>query len=208
MLSGCSKADKKFPLEFLQISNVKAEELQPDDINIIEEKAFDSEYSAFIFTDNENSEFKGGINFNGKLYYIGQVSMETTPANLMGIEEIEVFGRKAAKIYGISGANYAQAFYWFVGENPEDSIIQADGNTLEIDLDDDDKKEIISTLGTIPQTTIYKSKEGKIYASDVNKSIGAESVALLDKENKIFEVYFEPNKPQRYVYQDEAFTRK
>lgn len=209
LLNGCNKEDSIYPLEFFQISNTKIENLQLDNINkIIEEKIIDKELSAFIFTDNENSEFKGGINMNGKSYYIGQVSMENTPDDLMGIEEIQVFGKKAVKIYGILGANYAQAFYWFVGEKPEDSIIQIDGNTMEVDLDDDYKKEITSTLDTIPETRIYMLKEGKIYASDINKSIGAKSVALQDKDKKIFEVYFEPNKPEQYMFYKGSLIKK
>ncbi len=209
LLNGCSKEDNIYPLEFFQINNVKIENLELDNINkIIEEKTIDKERSAFIFTDNENSEFKGGINFNGNSYYIGQVSMDNIPEDLMGIEEIQVFGRKAVKIYGILGANYAQAFYWFVEENPEKSIIQIDGNTVEIDLDNDDKNEVVATIGTIPETRIYMLKEGKIVISDVNKSIGANSITLQDKDKRLFEVYFEPNKPEQYVFNKDSFIRK
>ena len=209
LLNGCSKEDNIYPLEFFQINNVKIENLELDNINkIIEGKTIDKERSAFIFTDNENSEFKGGINFNGNSYYIGQVSMDNIPEDLMGIEEIQVFGRKAVKIYGILGANYAQAFYWFVEENPEKSIIQIDGNTVEIDLDNDDKNEVVATIGTIPETRIYMLKEGKIVISDVNKSIGAKSITLQDKDKRLFEVYFEPNKPEQYVFNKDSFIRK
>lgn len=208
LLNGCNKEDNVYPLEFFQISNVKIENLELDNINkIIEEKIIGKELSAFIFTDNENSEFKGGINLSGKSYYIGQVSMENTPDGLMGIEEIQVFGKKAIKIYGILGADYAQAFYWFVEEKPEESIVQIDGNTIEIDLDDDDKKEIISTLGTISETKIYMLKEGRIDASDINKSIGAKSVAFKDIDKKLFEVYFDPNKPEQYMYYKDSFVK-
>lgn len=209
LLNGCSKEDNIYPLEFFQINNVKIENLELDNINkIIEETTIDKERSAFIFTDNENSEFKGGINFNGNSYYIGQVSMDNIPEDLMGIEETQVFGRKAVKIYGILGANYAHAFYWFVEENPEKSIIQIDGNTVEIDLDNDDKNEVVATIGTIPETRIYMLKEGKIVISDVNKSIGAKSITLQDKDKRLFEVYFEPNKPEQYVYNKDSFIRK
>ena len=98
---------------------------------------------------------------NGKSYYVGQVSMEGTPEDLMGIEEIQVFGKKAVKFYGILGANYAQAFYWLVEEKPEISVIQIDGNTIEIDSDNDGKTEVVATTGTIPETRIYMLKEGK-----------------------------------------------
>jgi len=201
------KNNNIYPLEFFQLSNAKIENLELDNISkIIEEKIIDKELSTFIFTDNENSEFKGGINLNGKSYYIGQVSMENTPEDLMGIEEIQVFGKKAVKIYGILGANYAQAFYWFVEEKLEEAIIQVDGSTIEIDLDSDGKNEVVATIGTIPETRIYMLKEGKVVVSDINKSIGAESVILQDKE--LFEVYFEPNKPEHYVFNKDSFIKK
>ena len=208
LLNGCSKEDNIYPLEFFQISNAKIENLQLDNIKIIVEKKIDKENSAFIFTDSENNEFKGGINLNGEFYYIGQVSIENTPEDLMGIEEIQVFGKKTVKIYGILGANYAQAFYWFVEEKPEESIIQVNGSTIEIDLDSDGKNEVVATTGTISETRIYMLKEGKVVVSDINKSIGAKSVILQDKDKKLFEVYFEPNKPEQYVFNKDSFIRR
>ena len=134
--------------------------------------------------------------------------MENTPEDLMGIEELQIFGKRAVKFHGILGANYAQAYYWLVEEKTEDSIFQVDGSTIEIDLDNDDKKEIVATIGTIPETRIYKLKEGEIYVSDINKSIGAKSVYLKDEGKKLFEVYFEPNKPEQYVFDKDSFIRK
>ncbi|HAS92934.1 MAG TPA: hypothetical protein DCS12_12230 [Clostridiales bacterium] len=202
------KENNIYPLKFSEIGNLKIKSLQSNNIRIIEEKIIDKELSAFIFKDNENGEFKGGINLNGKSYYIGQVSMVNTPEDLMGIEEIQVFGKKAVKIYGILGANYAQAFYWFVEEKLEEAIIQVDGSTIEIDLDSDGKNEVVATTGTIPETRIYMLKEGKVVVSDINKSIGAKSVILQDKDKKLFEVYFEPNKPEHYVFNKDSFIKK
>ena len=82
------KENNTYPLKFSEIGNLKIKSLQSNNIRIIEEKIIDKELSAFIFKDNENGEFKGGINLNGKSYYIGQVSMVNTPEDLMGIEEI------------------------------------------------------------------------------------------------------------------------
>jgi beta-lactamase regulating signal transducer with metallopeptidase domain len=197
-----------YQLNFSEIDYTRIEKLQLNNINIIEEKIIDKDFSAFIFTNNENGEYKGAINSHGKSYYIGQVSMENTPEDLMGIEELQIFGKRAVKFHGILGANYAQAYYWLVEEKTEDSIFQVDGSTIEIDLDNDDKKEIVATIGTIPETRIYKLKEGEIYVSDINKSIGAKSVYLKDEGKKLFEVYFEPNKPEQYVFDKDSFIRK
>ena len=197
-----------YQLNFSEVDYTRIEELQLNNINIIEEKVIDKNLSAYIFTNNENGEYKGTINLHGKSYYIGQVSMESTPEDLMGIEELQVFGKRAVKFYGILGANYAQAYYWIVEEKTEDSVFQVDGNTIEIDLDSDDKNEIVATIGTIPETRIYKLEEGKIYVSDINKSIGAKSVYLKDEGKRLFEVYFEPNKPEQYVFNKDSFIKK
>lgn len=209
LLNGCNSKNNECPLEFFQIGNEKVEILNPDDIkSVVKEKIIDKGVSAFIFIDRENNELKGGINLNGKYYYVGQVSMENTPEDLIGIEEVQVFGKKAVKIYGILGANYAQVYYWFFHKKPEESIIQINGNAIEIDLDDDGKNEIVSTLGTVSEARIYILKEGRVYASDINESIGAESVVLKDTDKKLLEVYFEPNKPEQYIYHKGSLIKK
>jgi len=133
--------------------------------------------------------------------------MENTPDDLLCIEETQVFGKKALKLYGLLGANYAQAFYCFAEEKKEESVIQVDGNTKEIVLDGDDKEEIVSTIGTIPETRIYVMKEGKISISDINGSIGAKSVTLQDADKKIFEVYFEQGKPEKFIFSNNSFIK-
>jgi hypothetical protein len=209
LLIGCNKEGAKYPLKFNELSYSKIEKLNSDNIDeITEEKIINQEQSVFIFTGYENSEYEGGINYKGQAYYLGQVSMENTPEGMMGIEETQVFGKKAVKIYGILGANYGQSYYWFPGEKPDESIIQVDGNTGEIDLDRDDKNEIISTSGTIPGTKIYMLKEGKIHVCNINESIGAKSVILKDKDKKLFEVYFEPDKPQKFIYYEDFFIKR
>lgn len=95
LLIGCNKEDAKYLLEFNEISYLKIEKLDSDNIDrMIEEKIIDEEHSAFIYTGYENSEYEGGINYKGQSYYLGQVSMENTPEGMMGIEETQVFGKR------------------------------------------------------------------------------------------------------------------
>jgi hypothetical protein len=197
-----------YALEFSAIDNTEIKSLDIANIAIVEERVIDEGLTAFIYTNNENSEYEGAIHAGGKSYYIGQVSMEDTPEALMGIEEIQVFGKRAVKFYGLLGANYAHAFYWLVEEKAEESIIHVDGNTTEIDLDDDGKNEIIATTGTIPETRIYMQQGTEISVCDINKSLGAKSVFLKDADSKLFEIYFESNKPEQYVYQNGSLTNK
>jgi uncharacterized protein YhbP (UPF0306 family) len=199
-------SDNAYHLEFTEISKSKIESLDLTNITVIEEKIVDNGLSAFIYKDNDG--YKGAINKDGQTFGIGRVSMENTSQGMMGIDEIQVFGKRAVKLYGILGANYAQAFYWLIDEKTEDSVIQIDGNTNEADLDNDDSNEIIATIGTIPETRIYMLKEGAISVCDINKSIGARSVYLKNEGSKLFEVYFKANKPEQFVYENDCFVRK
>jgi len=202
--------DNIYHLDFSEIENEKLENLDmtSNNIKIVKEIVIDNKLSAFIFMDNENDEYKGAFSSDGESYYIGQVSMENTTADLMGIKEVQVFGKRAVKFFGVLGANYAQAFYWFFEENIENLIIRIDGNAMEIDLDNDNKNEIIATMGTIPETSIYKMKEAKILVSNINKSIHAKSVSLTDDSSNLFEVYFEANKPELFEYRDDVLIKK
>ena len=65
-----------------------------DNIDKIEEKTIDNKLDVFLFTDVEDSQIKCGISYNDNSYYIGQISIENTPNDLMGIEEVQVFGKK------------------------------------------------------------------------------------------------------------------
>ncbi|ACL22254.1 conserved hypothetical protein [Desulfitobacterium hafniense DCB-2] len=215
LLNGCNKAeDNSYQLDYFEVIKVKVDNLHLDNsCKIFEEKRIDNGVSVFLYKDNENHQINGGISLKDKFYDLGEVSVDNTPDDLMGIEEVQVFGKKAVKIYGILGANYAQAFYLLVEENLEESIlqesiIQIEGYTVEIDLDEDGKKEIVSTLGTIPETKIFTFKNGTIYGSDINKSIGAKSVLLQDNDKKLFQVYFESNKPEQYVYHEGSLLKK
>lgn len=210
ILIGCSKTENNsYSLDFFEVSKAKINNLQLSNINgIILEKRIDSEDRVFLFKDKESGLISSGIYLKDKYYHVDELSFVDTTEEVMGIEEVQIFGKKAIKIYGILGANYAQAFYWIIGENMDESIIQVDGHTMELDLDDDGKKEIISTLGTIPETSIYIFKGDKIYTSNINDSMGAKSVNLQDKDKKLFQVYFEPNKPEQYMYYKGSFLEK
>lgn len=208
MLMGCHQKAQAYPLKFSPVSYVAMESLNFDQIDqMVEEKVIDNGLKAFIFQDHDG-EMKGGVQINGRVYGIGQLAMENPQGDLMGIQEVQVFGKKAVKIYGALGADYLQAFYWFVEENPEASIIQVDGHTMEIDLDGDDGNEILATFGTIPKTKVYMFQEDSLCVADLNESLGAESVALKDIAQRVFEVYFEPNKPEQWHYDKGALIKQ
>lgn len=170
---------------------------------ILIEKILDKGIVVKLFNNKSNAHISGSIQINGKVYLIEDVSVEGTPDELYGIEEIEVFGKKAVKIYGTLGANSGVSYYWFYEQDQvENSIIKIEGNTEEIDIDDSGSKEIVSSMGTVAETSVYLSREDKIVASNINKSINAQAVYLIKREIPIFEVYFGPNNMKHYCYSE------
>lgn len=84
----------------------------------------------------------------------------------------------------------------------EKSIIKIEGNTEEVDLDDSGRKAIISSIGTVAETLIYVLKDNKIKAANINKSVNAQAVYLLNRDTNKFEVYFGANDIKHYYYSD------
>ncbi|MCC5911208.1 MAG: hypothetical protein JJT76_12295 [Clostridiaceae bacterium] len=130
--------------------------------------------------------------------------MNNAREDLTGIDIVSVFGRKVVKVYGTRGANYTHAYYWLYEDGLENSIISVDGNSIEIDLENDGINEIISQSGTVPQTTIYKMNKNEVIASNINQSINAIAVFFEYTDEKIFEIYLEPNKPESYFYLNQS----
>ncbi|TCT15601.1 hypothetical protein EDC18_103309 [Natranaerovirga pectinivora] len=208
LISGCTKVEKDaLPLKFEDVSKIIINELQSNSIKeVILERQIDEDTRVFLYRHQEGEHINGGISVNNNYYDFGEVSMDGTPEELLRIEEIQVLGKKAVKIKGILGGNYAQSFYWFFEEELQNSLIQVDGNATEVDLDNDGKSEIIASWGTIPETRIYKLEQEEIVVSDINKSIGAQAVLMIDNKN-LFEVYFEPNQPEQYEYYKDSFKK-
>ncbi len=209
ILNGCETFEGKIlSLEFIEVKKVTVNNLLKDTIDtIIDEKNINDNHSVFLYQSQNEEEISVGIRTNKQYYNLGELSMQGTPEELMGITEVKVLGEKAIKIHGILGANYAHSYYWFHEDGLEGSIIHVDGYSREIDIDDDNIKEIVSENGTISETIIYELIGDEILVLHVNESIGAKAVHLQDIDKKIFEVHFEQNELELYKYKENSFRK-
>ncbi|TCZ79320.1 hypothetical protein E0485_05500 [Paenibacillus albiflavus] len=202
IIAACSDKHRKesaiVNLDFKPYINSVELQVIDSDYELIKFESF-SECKAMLFQLNSDSEIYAGIFINNKLYSIGPVSMTSTPEELLSISETDVFGKKLITFSGILGANYARTLYVEVKEDSVSPIVSIDGNIIEIDLDHDNSKEIVSTIGTIPETCIYKLIDDQIYIANVNESLDAQAISFNQKNNK-FEVYSKPNEPQFYIF--------
>ena len=65
--------------------------------------------------------------------------------------------------------------------------MQIEAHTVEADVDQDGTNEIVATVGTAAQTSIYKIKNAHIVATSLNETLDAQEVTY-DKESNSFVV--------------------
>lgn len=209
ILSGCSNNETEIlPLNYSEINlqSITNQISQDEIYKIIQEESVNNDTKAFLFQTGEDSDIFGGLKIGDIYYDLGAVSIMNTPVELLGVEEQEIFGETAIKFHGLLGANYSYSLYWFVNKGITNSVLQVDGHTAEIDINNDKQNELVSTIGTIPETRIYKFENDKVLVADINNSIEAKTVTF-NQDKNIFEVYFEPNKPKYYSIYDNSLKR-
>jgi len=201
LFTGCSE---KYDLKFSEVSESysKLPLLKEESIGTVMKEINIDEFKIILYTTQETDLVRGGLKFSNEIYDIGEVSMEPALDEIY-LDKMKVFNKDVLNIKGILGANYGYSDYIFIEDNSQLFRLRVDGNTEEIDIDDDGIVEVISTLGTIPETKIYRTKEGQIFVANINESINAKAVLLKDRDKKVFEVYFQPNKPKLFQFKND-----
>ncbi|PKM69652.1 MAG: hypothetical protein CVU93_03205, partial [Firmicutes bacterium HGW-Firmicutes-18] len=202
--SGCLQKDtESLPLifsDFTDYALISSE--NSDSLVIMKEEKITDYLNALIYTIIDSESVFCGIKTNGSVYRIGEISSIHMPEELLSMERVQIFGNDALKFHGILGTNYAIGYYYIYNGDFSDTCFFIEGNLMETDLSGNRKNEIIATTGTVPETSIYILDENNIQVAYVNKSVNAVSARILDVNSKIFELYFEPDKPKLYIYED------
>lgn len=209
ILSGCNKnelTDTSIQLDFNPIQSNIELQIVDYDIEIIKEITVGG-YKAILFRLNQEGDIYGGVYIKNEIYSIGSVSMNLTPDNLLAVAQSDVFGKNLIRFSGILGANYARSVYIEVENSSVKPLIEVDGNIVEVDLDEDGIKEVVTTIGTIPNISIYRIENNYISVSNINASISAQAV-LFNREIRKFRVYFEPNQSYFYIYSNGRLDRE
>lgn len=91
------------------------------------------------------------------------------------IEIVDVLGENYTKIVGANGANSPVVDYVLL--NPQSPLVlRLDAHTIEADVNGDGIKEIVSSVGTAAETTIYQLHDKQIVASNLNELMKAQVV--------------------------------
>ena len=177
---------------------------------VLKVKEIDDGRLVKLLKNKTNDLISGAIQVGDTIHLIPELSRRDISEESYGIEEVEVFGKKAIKFYGELRGYRSLNYYWFYDqeeEEEEDAILQVAGKAIEIDLNGNGKKEVVASIDLTDITIIYVYREDVVMSARINSSINAKSVKLLDEDSKIFEVYFETGYKGYYLFENDSFTR-
>ncbi|HBB29411.1 MAG TPA: hypothetical protein DC000_09230 [Clostridiales bacterium] len=216
ILNGCNDqvnndnedtGNKNVNLTFNQIEGVKNEIALLDaseSYNIILNKNIKLG-DLFVYMLDKGNVLYGGLKFENKIYSLGVISDALIDKDQLELFDINVGSMYIFGIQGTYGSHTIERNYFTLEDNMPTKILQISGYAVEKDLDNDGFIEFINTYGTIPTTEIYIFQDNKVFVSNLNNALNAESV-ILNKDTLNFEVNFkeEQSEPMLFKYKNKS----
>lgn len=115
------------------------------------------------------------------------------------IEVVDVLDSTYIKFSGATGANSPVAYY-ILPDLEAPLVLHIDGHTVEADVNQDGVIDIISTVGTAANTTVYTLLNKKVMASNLNEITNAQ-VVLYDPKTNHFQIQTSNNKLTEWRFQ-------
>ncbi|HAZ36618.1 MAG TPA: hypothetical protein DDX02_02840 [Clostridiaceae bacterium] len=109
----------------------------------------------------------------------------------------------------LRGASYGVTIFIVIKEKTPYIISEIDGFAQISDIDENGAKEVVSTVGTVPDTSIYFFNFDKqtVSSVNINEQSGAK-YSMYDATTNTFSLAFEPNQnPVTYVYETNKLLR-
>lgn len=195
-----------FPVSYKDtIPMVKVKPIEDNAIYIIQEEKKLETGSFFLFKSNQNdSNIYGGFQQNNVIYDLGILTNELN----MGADAsliIEPYG-KLLRVFSVESARSFNTRYYLVKDEELFLIYTAPAEAIEIDIDHDGIKEIISQRGLPMYVLIGKYIDGQFFSSNINRQHGFRSSTFELKDGAVlFTIYYEENGQEiskEFIYKD------
>jgi hypothetical protein len=189
IISGCEK-NTVTPKKIEKIEYVNTEQftaLTPISNKSLSDPIFikkrgEISFEYFQVTHDEDVDLQ--IRVNSKRFEIGPIGYGAPQfPSKYAVQNTDALNKNLIKATGYCGANCAVTYYIDSSTNPTHSL-RIYGNTFEKDIDNDRVNEIISTMGTAAQTSIYKIIDDKVMMADLNKTLHLDAVWYDNKSKK------------------------
>ncbi|WP_342551563.1 hypothetical protein [Paenibacillus sp. FSL R7-0652] len=116
-------------------------------------------------------------------YDIGQIGYEEGN-NDYSTATVDVLGESYLKVVGSIGANAPISNYVLMKSSPP-KVLHIEAHTVDADVDQDGIKEIVATVGTAAETSIYKMEKDTLVSVNLNEVMNAD-VVTYDQESNTF----------------------
>ncbi|MFP3388278.1 hypothetical protein [Brevibacillus sp. SIMBA_040] len=141
-------------------------------------------YVVFLYQKDQENIY-AAIQSGSTIFDIGQIGYTLQQKDSISIEQVDAFGKAYVKITGFCGANCPITNYVQMDKNPP-SLFQIQAHTVEADLNEDGIKEIIATVGTLAETSIYRWRQESMETVNLNEAMKAQ-VVIYKSETNTFE---------------------
>ncbi|MBD0379415.1 hypothetical protein [Paenibacillus sedimenti] len=159
----------------------------PDLDQIIKEAALPAILGAIdtkviVYKQKKDTEFLHGALVWKKISYdLGPVAGYNYQGNdALQVQSMMIFQKQTIKISGAIGASAGYMTMYIDMENdiPQPLLHVESGYPYEQDVDHDGLNEIVNSVGTVPQTTLYRWAEDRAESIDLNHLLNAPSVNI------------------------------
>ncbi|OMF68473.1 hypothetical protein [Paenibacillus glucanolyticus] len=144
-----------------------------------------NEYTTYFYQKNQDDEnITAAIKIGGNIFEIGHVGYSAQNTDQYTVSLVKALDKNYIKITGACGANCPISYYIQTDTNSP-KVLGIEAHTVETDIEQDGTNEIVATVGTAAQTSIYKIKNAHIVATNLNETLEAQEVTY-DKESNTF----------------------
>ncbi|MGG3284490.1 hypothetical protein [Paenibacillus solani] len=153
--------------------------------NVLTKQKID-EYTIYFYEEKGLNEenVRAAIGMGTKLFDIGQVGYAALDPDQYTVNQVQALDQSYIKVNGACGANCPISYYI----QPDISTpmsLRIEAHTVEADVDQDGIKDIVASVGTAADTSIYKLRDGHIVVANLNETLDAQAV-IYDNESNTF----------------------
>ncbi len=131
----------------------------------------------FIYMYKYKEGFYAGADIGGQFYELAKVGYGSNP-ELIDMEESMLFGIPSVRIRGYCAPSCPIADYITVEDGYPHIWLHVDASVQEYDLNQDGTKDLITTVGTPLETSVYMFMEGILMSASVNEALDSKSVSF------------------------------
>ncbi|MBW7474720.1 hypothetical protein K0T92_08175 [Paenibacillus oenotherae] len=140
-------------------------------------------------------------------YEIGQIGYPSAPDDLYTVQDVQALSAEYIKVTGVCGANCPITYYIKLNDQIPVLHSRIDAHTAEADINGDGSNEMIATVGTAADTTIYQASGDDIVAANVNEALDAQAVLYQSSAN-LFQSYAAGElEPTNWSFKENALHR-